>query len=218
MNEQRTESSGNGQESPPSTGKHGRATGVRGAAKALVHAVRNDFEMLREGRAKYLGDSISSGDFPVEVLKRIGLQMMVAIRTMHFFRDAGLVPGAQVMSRLIRYTYGAEIHWEADFAPGVNIVHGNGLVIGSKAHIGKGCVLLHNITLGNAFDPKTGQIGGPTLEENVHIGPSCTLLGAIHVGKGSKLMAGSVLDHSVPQGSLVKPPAPTVLSRNGSEG
>jgi len=218
MNEQRTSTQAGEQETPCASETGGHSRSIRGAAHALVDAVRSDYEMMREGRAKYLSDSIPKGVFPVEVVKRIGLQMMVAIRTMHFFRDAGLTPAAQVMARLIRFGYGAEIHWEADFAPGVNIVHGNGLVVGSRAQIGKGCVLLHNITLGNAFDPKTGKIGGPTLEENVHIGPGCAVLGAITVGKGSKLMAGSILDRSVPQGSLVKPAAATVSTRSEPEG
>ncbi|HMA94551.1 MAG TPA: hypothetical protein VKP30_17795 [Polyangiaceae bacterium] len=191
---------------------------LRNASQVWLSAIRSDFEAMRAGRAKYLGDNVAQGAFAPEVVKRIGLQMMVAIRTMHWFRDAGLTTGAQVVSRMIRLVYGAEIHWEAQFAPGVGISHGNGLVIGSKARIGTGCVLLHNTTLGNAFDAASGTIGGPILEDNVHVGPGCAILGPITVGKGSKLMAGTILDRSVPSGSLVKPPAPVVSSRGQSEG
>lgn len=170
---------------------------------------------MQLGRAKYLGDQISYAAFPSEVVKKIGLQMMVAVRAMQFLRDAKLVLGAQVASRMIRYVYGAEIHWDARIAPGTNIVHGNGLVIGSAVTIGEGCVLLHNVTLGAAFDPSTGTNVGPTLGKNVHVGPGATIIGKVSVGDGSKIMAGAVLDRSVPAGSLVAP-APAVVTVRAS--
>lgn len=187
---------------------------LRSALRSYVEGVRGDFELMRTGRAKYLGDAIAPNAFPSEVVKRIGLQIMVAIRTMHLLRDAGLTPGAQLASRLIRHVYGAEIHYLSQWEPGVNLVHGNGLVVGSGARIKHGCVILHNVTLGDAFDPSTGRIGGPTLGESVHIGPGCTLLGPISVGANSKLMAGSILDRSVPPRSLVKPNPPVITRRD----
>jgi len=188
--------------------------GIRGALSRYVTCVRADFELMRKGRAKYLGDEIGARAFPAEVVKRIGLQLMVAVRTMHLLRDVGLTPGAQLASRLIRHVYGAEIHWESRWAPGINLVHGNGLVVGRGARLSRGCVLLHNVTLGDAFDTASGSIGGPTLGENVHVGPGCTLLGPISVGSGSKLMAGAILDRSVPPRSLVRPPAALVTPRD----
>lgn len=185
------------------------------AAAGFVQGVRGDFELMRQGRAKYLGDELPPTALPTQLVKSIGLQMMFSIRCMHLLRDAGMGVGAQIASRMIRYVYGAEIHWQSTWAPGVNIVHGNGLVVGSNARVGPGCVLLHNVTLGDAFDRASGKIGGPTLERNVHIGPGCTLLGPITVGADSKLMAGTTLDTSVPPRSLVLPPPATVKSRSG---
>jgi serine acetyltransferase len=192
--------------------KRTRVERLRAALTSYGENVRADFELMRRGRAKYLGDNIGSDDLPIEVVKRIGLQIMVAIRTMHFFRDAGFLPGAQAVSRAIRHLYGAEIHWESRWEPGINLVHGNGLVVGRGATVRRGCVILHNVTLGDAFDPQTGRIGGPSLGQDVHIGPGCTLLGPINIGDGSKLMAGSVLDSSVAPRSLVRP-APALVSR-----
>lgn len=186
----------------------------RVALRTYAHNVRADFELMREGRAKYLGDAIGPHAFPSEVVKRVGLQMMVAIRTMHLFRDAGVLPAAQLASRAIRHAYGAEIHWSSRWDAGVNIVHGNGLVVGSGAHIAYGCVLLQNVTLGDAFDHETGRIGGPALGPSVHVGPNSVLLGPIRVGEHSKIMAGSTLDHSVPPRSLVRPAAVIVSSRD----
>ncbi|HKU39377.1 MAG TPA: hypothetical protein VJR89_14565 [Polyangiales bacterium] len=184
---------------------------VRRALSTYVRDVKADFELMRDGRAKYLGDAIAADALPVETVKRIGLQMMVAIRSMHLLRDAGFAPGAQLASRVIRYVYAAEIHWQSQWEPGVNIVHGNGLVVGSGATIRRGCVLLHNVTLGDAFDQSTGKIGGPTLGENVHVGPGSTVLGPISIGANTKIMAGSTLAQSVPANSLVRP-APAIVS------
>lgn len=188
---------------------------VRRALDAFVTGVRGDFEFMRSARKKYLNDDIAPERLGQEVVKRIGLQMMVAIRGMHLLRDAGSPAGAQVASRLIRYVYGAEVHWQSRWDPGVNIVHGNGLVVCAGAHIRRGCLLLHNVTLGEAYDQKSGRIGGPSLGEDVHIGPNSVLIGPIEVGTGSKIMACSMLEHSVPPHSLVRP-APVVVTQRGS--
>lgn len=190
---------------------------LRRAFATYLRDVKADFELMRDGRAKYLGDSIAADTLPAETVKRIGLQMMVAIRSMHLLRDAGFAPGAQLASRLIRYVYAAEIHWQSRWEPGINIVHGNGLVVGSGATIRRGCVLLHNVTLGDAFDPSTGLIGGPTLGENVHVGPGSTVLGPVSIGSNSKIMAGSTLSQSVPPNSLVRP-SPAIVTQRESGG
>lgn len=192
--------------------------GVTRARHALAryrHALQEDFAFMRQARAKYLNDHIGADTWPKEAVKRIGLQMMVAIRTMHLFRDVGFLPGAQATSRLIRHVYGAEVHWNSCWEPGINIVHGNGLVVGAGAHIHTGCLLLHNVTLGDAYDASSDLIGGPTLRANVHVGPNSCLLGPIEIGEHSKIMAGSTLDHSVPAGSLVRPAEVVVSSRAG---
>ena len=59
--------------------------------------------------------------------------------------------------------------------------------------VGEGCILFHNVTLGEGVDPETRETGAPTLGRDVHVGPGATLLGPIHVGDGTKIMAGAVL-------------------------
>ena len=153
---------------------------LRSALDTFVTGVRADFEFLRTARARYLNDRIEPRALGGEIVRRIGLQMMVAIRGMHLLRDAGYVHGAQVASRLIRHVYGAEIHWESRWDPGVNIVHGNGLVVSGGAHIRKGCLLLHNVTLGELMHQTAHRRS--SLGEDVHIGPNTALIGPIEVG------------------------------------
>ena len=179
----------------------------------LFAAVRADYGSVQRYRAKYHGDEIPGWRLPLDVVRKIGLQMTTAIRVMHFLRDCRIPLLPQVASRLIRHIYAAEVHWAAEIAPGISIVHGNGLVIGHGARIARGCILFHNVTLGKGRDPVTGEVGTPTLEEDVHVGPGAMLIGPITIGRESKIMAGAVLTESVPARSLVETPRPLVKAR-----
>ena len=148
-----------------------------------------------------------------DLVQRIGMQMMAAYRVMRLFDELGVPLAPKVTSRLIRLFYGSDIHWDAQIADGVTIVHGMGLAISGSARIGSRCLIFHNVTLGEAIDPKTRAVGAPTVEDDVHIGPGATLLGPITIGAGSKIMAGSVVTQSIPPNSVVEAPAPNVVSR-----
>lgn len=164
-----------------------------------------DFNSRRRYRNKYHADAIDAGRLPQDLVTKVGLQMLGVIRLMQGLEAARVPLLPQVVSRLLRHAYGAEIHWQADLQPGISLVHGNGLVISRDASVAPGCILSQNVTLGHGVDPETRQVGAPTLGEDVHVGPGATLLGPIHVGTGSKIMAGAVLTHSVPPYSLVRP-------------
>ncbi|MCU0696073.1 MAG: serine acetyltransferase [Myxococcaceae bacterium] len=186
---------------------------IRKALGAFVKAVRADYGSVQRYRQKYHDEAIPLGRLPVDAVKKIGFQMMVATRAMQLVRDLKVPLGAQVSSRLIRHLYGAEIHWDTTLDGGVTIVHGNGLVLSHRATVGEGCILFHNVTLGEGLDPVSRESGAPTLGKDVHVGPGATLLGPIHVGDGTKIMAGAVLTRSVPPNSLVKPAEATVSTR-----
>lgn len=183
------------------------------SASTFVAAVRADYASVQANRAKYHQQTLSAWRLPVDLLRKVGFQTTFVVRAMQAARDAQLPLAPAVLSRLLRHMYGVEIHWDAQIAPGISIVHGNGLVISHAATIGSGCILFHNVTLGEGIDAKTRTRGAPTLEDNVHIGPGATLLGPIVVGAGTKIMAGAVLDHSVPPHSLVTPHKAQVSAR-----
>ena len=143
------------------------------ASLQMRRAILEDHATLRRYSAKYGGSTSTPSR---DAVVRIGFQLMVAVRAMHFFRDTGATGAAMVTSRLIRHLYGADIHWEADIAPGVQIVHGMGIAISPKAHVGKDTIIFQNVTLGESSN------GAPDVGRGVHIGPGATLLGPIHVG------------------------------------
>ncbi len=183
------------------------------ALRTLTSSVRADYESTRRYRGKYHAEQMSASSLPASLVTKIGLQMLCGIRTMQALRSAGIPVAPKLVSRALRHLYGAEIHWNARIAPGISLVHGNGIVISKDASVGPGCILFHNVTLGQGIDPVTRAIGAPTLESDVHIGPGATLIGPITVGAGTKIMAGAVLTQSVPANSLVKSPAPEILAR-----
>ncbi len=186
---------------------------MKTALRSFAQSVRADFGTLQRYREKYHHEKISLARMPVDAVRKIGFQMMIAMRVMRLSRDLHLPVVPQVASRLIRHVYGAEIHWDTEIADGVAIVHGNGLVLSHRAKIGPGAILSQNVTLGEGLDAETRESGAPTLGKDVHIGPGATLLGPIHVGDGSKIMAGAVLTKSVPPNSLVKPAEADVTQR-----
>jgi serine O-acetyltransferase len=175
--------------------------------------VRQDFETMLRYQAKYDERAPTAQSLPSALVTKIGFQLMVAYRLMRALVRSGRLEAAKVVSRLIRHTYGAEIHWDADLAPGVMVVHGTGLTLSRAARVGTGCILFHNVTLGFGTDPVTRKGGAPKVEDDVHIGPGASLLGPITVGRGTKIMAGVVLTESVPAGSLVEAPIPKVAAR-----
>lgn len=191
--------------------------GVRDALSELVSSVRADHATMLGYQAKFDARHAGSPSLVSDAVKKIGLQIMVAYRLMRFFRAAGLPVAAQLTSRLIRLAYGSDIHWDADLAPGVMIVHGFGLAISYAAKVDAGSVLFQNVTLGFGTDPETRATGAPHLERNVHVGIGATLFGPITVGESTKIMAGCVVSTSLPPRSLVESPSPQVRERPPSK-
>jgi serine O-acetyltransferase len=139
--------------------------------------------------------------------------MLAACRIMHFCADAGVPLAPRIASRAIRHLYGADIHWEAQLAPGIVFVHGMGLAISRAARVERGAILFQNVTLGMGIDPQTRGVGAPVVEQNVHIGAGSTLVGPIRVGARSKVTANCLVRTSIPADSLVEAPTPTVSVR-----
>jgi serine O-acetyltransferase len=186
---------------------------VRLAWKHMVAAVREDHAMMRGYDDRYAAGKRSSPGIGADLVTRIGFQMLAAYRGMRFCVEAEIPLVPRVASRLIRHTYGSEIHWEAKIEPGVVVVHGMGLAISQAARVQRGAILFQNVTLGMGTDPQSRHVGAPILEPNVHVGPGSTLVGPITIGAGSKVSANCFVRTSVPPDSLVEATAPAVSTR-----
>lgn len=130
-----------------------------------------------------------------------GLHAVVAYRLIHPLQRMGLRVIPRVLSHIVRWATGVEIHPGAEIAGGLFIDHGMGVVIGETAEIGRDCTLYQGVTLGGT----SLQHGKrhPTLESGVVVGAGAAILGAIVIGANSKIAAGAVVVKSVPPNSTV---------------
>lgn len=86
--------------------------------------------------------------------------------------------------------------------------HGlHGIYISRYAHIGEGCCIYQNVTIGE-IERKAPRIGAHCL-----IGAGAVLVGGIRIGDYVKIGAGAVVCTDVPCGATVVPPPSRVLVR-----
>jgi serine O-acetyltransferase len=108
---------------------------------------------------------------------------------------------ARFVSHLNRAFTGIEIHPAAVIGEGLFIDHGMGVVIGETARIGDDVMLYQGVTLGGTS--RLHEKRHPTLHDGVVIGAHAQLIGAIDVGEGARVGAGSVVVNDVPPYSTV---------------
>jgi serine O-acetyltransferase len=108
---------------------------------------------------------------------------------------------ARLLSHINRFLTGIEIHPGARIGRRFFIDHGAGVVIGETAEIGDGVLLYQGVVLGGTTLKKGKR--HPTIGNNVVMGSGAVALGAITIGDGAKVGAGSVVIKSVPPGATV---------------
>jgi serine O-acetyltransferase len=120
---------------------------------------------------------------------------------------------ARFLSQLVRFFTGIEIHPGARIGRGVFIDHGMGVVIGETAIVGSDVTIYQGVTLGG-----TGKETGkrhPTIGDRVVVSAGAIVLGSITVGTSSKIGAGAVVIHDVPQDCTVVGVPGRVIARSG---
>jgi len=121
---------------------------------------------------------------------------------------------ARLLSQILRFLTGIEIHPGARIGKGFFIDHGMGVVIGETAKIGKNCVMFHGVSLGG-----TGKHKGkrhPAIGNNVMLGTAATLLGPIKVGNNVKIGAETfIINHDVPNNCTVVGAPGKIVKLNG---
>lgn len=134
-------------------------------------------------------------------------------RFAHRLWRAGWPVTARFVSHVSRFLTGIEIHPAARLGPGVFIDHGMGVVIGETAEVGENVTLYQGVTLGGTSLKREKR--HPTLERNVVVGTGAAVMGAITVGEGTRIGAGSVVVKDVPPNSVVVGVPGKVISRDG---
>jgi serine O-acetyltransferase len=167
-----------------------------GTAVRVVREVREDLTaaLERDPAARDIGRA--------EILLTYGgVQALLSHRIAHVLNEMGVPLAPHAMAYLSRMVTGVEIHPAAKIGRALFVDHGSGVVIGETAEIGDNVTLYQGVTLGG-----TGFARGkrhPTVDDDVVVGSGAKLLGPIHVGRGAKIGANSVVIHDVPANSTV---------------
>lgn len=130
-----------------------------------------------------------------------GLHATWGYRVSHWLWTHNFKLVARMISQLLRWITGIEIHPGATIGERFFIDHGMGVVIGETAEVGNDVTLYHGVTLGGTTLQKGKR--HPTLEDKVVVGAGAKILGAITVGAGSRIGANAVVVKPVPPNSVV---------------
>jgi serine O-acetyltransferase len=142
-----------------------------------------------------------------------GVHALAFHRFGHRLWVAGWFVTARFVSHVSRFLTGIEIHPGARIGSGVFIDHGMGLVIGETAEVGDDVTLYQGVTLGGTSLKREKR--HPTLERDVVVGTGAAVIGAITVGEGARIGAGSVVVAEVPPNSVVVGVPGKVIYRDG---
>ena len=144
-----------------------------------------------------------------------GLHAIWYYRIAHWFWTHKLRLFGRLVSHLARRLTGVEIHPGAQIGRRFFIDHGMGVVIGETSEIHDDVLMYQGVVLGGTSLAKKKR--HPTLGNHVVVGAGATLLGAITMGEGTRVGAGSVVIRSVPPHSVVVGVPGRIVKSNGKE-
>jgi serine O-acetyltransferase len=162
--------------------------------RRLLQSVWRDIRAARER------DPAATSDLEV-VLAYPGFHARQLHRLAHALQRCGVPLLPRLISHLNRGLTGIEIHPAARIGEGLFVDHGMGVVIGETAEIGDDVTLYQGVTLGGTSRLRHKR--HPTLRDGVIVGAHAQLIGAIEIGEGARVGAGSVVVSDVPPYSTV---------------
>ncbi|GBD80558.1 serine acetyltransferase [Tetragenococcus halophilus subsp. halophilus] len=121
---------------------------------------------------------------------------------------------ASLIRRHNEHRTGISIAPGAQIGKRVFIDHGLGTVIGDTVIIEDDVVLLHGVTLGSRRIEDTGR-RHPHIKQGVYIGSNAEILGPVTIGKNSKIGAGAVVLHDVPDYATAVGNPARIIEHNG---
>lgn len=131
------------------------------------------------------------------------VHVVVLFRLAHAVAQTPLRPLAFVIRSIGLVWSGAEIHPDAQLAPGLALAHSNGVMIGAHVKTGVDFRIYPGAVLGEPGRGSADAAGFPTFGDHVTIGAHAVVLGSIHVGDGSVIGANSVVIKDVPDNVVV---------------
>jgi serine O-acetyltransferase len=131
------------------------------------------------------------------------VHVVVLFRLAHAVAQTPLRPLAFVIRSIGLVWSGAEIHPDAQLAPGLALAHSSGVVIGAHVKTGVDFRIYPGAVLGEPGRGSANAAGFPVFGDHVTIGAHAVVLGSIRVGDGSVIGANSVVIRDVPDNVVV---------------
>jgi serine O-acetyltransferase len=157
-------------------------------------------DVLEDLRVPVERDPAARGPLDV-ILSYPGFHAITAHRFIHALYGLGVPLLPRFLSNMVRASTGIEIHPAAKIGHRFFIDHGMGVLIGETAEVGDDVTLYKGVTLGGT---SLGQgKRHPTIGNDVVIGTNASILGAITIGDGARVGAGSVVVRDVPPRATV---------------
>lgn len=171
------------------------------------------FALLREDvQTVFIKDPAARG--ALEVLTCYpGLHAIWGHRIAHALWRRRLYFLARLISHVMRWLTGIEVHPGAQIGRRFFIDHGMGVVIGETAEIGNDVLMYKGVVLGGVSLERVKR--HPTIGDGVVLGSNAVVLGPIVVGSGSKIGSGSVVVKPVPTNATVVGVPGRVVKRDG---
>jgi serine O-acetyltransferase len=163
-------------------------------------------ECYRADAARLMQGKTSRGQRMGALLFNRGLQALLFYRISRALKQKRIPLIPLILTRMAQTLFAVDLAIDADLGPGVVIVHGFGLVVGSAVRVEGNCCLFHGVTLGDRGSEWTGsdrEDGHPIVERDVIIGAGAKILGPVRIGRNSVIGANAVVLKDVPPNSIV---------------
>ena len=154
------------------------------------------------------------------ILTYPGVKAVFFHKVASFFHIAGFPLLARIISQVVRFFTGIEIHPGAKIGKNLFIDHGMGVVIGETSEIGNNVTIYHAVTLGGISpsidsERQRHEKRHPTIGDNAVIGSGAQIIGPVKVGNGSRIAANAVVVNDVPENAtMVGVPAKAIKVGN----
>ena len=161
---------------------------------SLLSRIREDIRFAQER------DPAATNTAEV-ILAYPGVHALILHRLAHLLLHWRVPIVPRLISHANRALTGIEIHPGAELGSPFFIDHGMGVVIGETTVVGERCHIHQGVTLGGTSTRREKR--HPTLRDDVTVGAGAQIIGAITLGKGAKIGAGSVVVANVPDYATV---------------
>lgn len=134
-----------------------------------------------------------------------GLLFITLFRISHFFATSNIIikiiglPYRIFYILFVQWILGIDIPDRTSIGFGFDVWHGQGLIIHPDCKIGNYVKIRHNTTIGQ----KNYNELPPVIGNDVDIGAQCIIIGNITIGDNSVIGAGTLVNKSVPNNSMV---------------